>query len=257
MKLAALACALSLVVQPSPSEACSCMRSMVRGFPDAHVAAPINTHVFLWVPTRMKKPTLVLRQVSATGKQPEIAVDQRQVGMAGFDVVELIPRQPLKPNTDYAVVDEAKEVDARRRIVLEFTTSTATDLSPPVWGGISRVRMLRDQVVCCMCQTGYPYAEFDIPTPTDDTTDSKQLVVAVWIANARGEIDYTTPPATIVRQYDGFHLGHPSSCSDSNFDFPKQSSLKLGVKLYDLAGNASDAVDVRFATSKPLLLKHP
>lgn len=259
MRLVAVVSCLLLAIPARPAnvDACSCIGVTVRGLPD-NDAAPTNTHVYLWVPVnygRGRSPAprhrFVLREASDTGKQDVVPTTRRDFAMGSLEMIELAPVRPLKPKTHYAVIDDDKES------VLEFTTTTAADTTAPSWTGIRRAGHYADHVVCCMCRTGSPYVEVELDKPTDDGMKGDAFLYEVWIADAAGRIDYAQPPTMVVRGYPDFYLGHPSIRSPPNFAFPRQSSLELGVRAIDLAGNASWSSEVRFAIGKtPILRKH-
>lgn len=242
MKLVACLVLLGLVARVPAADACSCRGPFIYGVPQ--VKAPINTRVILWVPSPIPRDAFTVREADQPGQL--IATSRRDSGTAAMFVVELVPAQPLRPLTAYEVLD------AKGAVVHRFETSDATDTERPRWRGASRVEFVREKAVCCNCSTGNPFAAFAMAPLVDDITPESALVFAIWVAGAKGQLDYARPPTTIMPG-PRFPLGDPSTCGSSTFDFPRATSLKVGIKALDLAGHESWPVELRFAIAKPRL----
>lgn len=244
---------LALAARPTEIDACSCLRPSVYSFPQGP-GAPVNTHVFLWVPPKYSRGartnaprTFTLHEAGPTGQHPVVAVERVEVGSGALGVVELIPRRPLKPRMQYAVVE-----DETAQRVGSFTTSDAIDMTPPAWRGVYNAEHLVDDVVCCACQTGAPYTIGTLVSRvTDDSYGEAQSLLAVWLADASGKIDYAQPPTTYTHASVRFSLGDPSSCSPANFTYPSATTMLIGIKAVDVAGNATWESEVRVPIAKP------
>jgi len=241
MKITLMLLALiAMLVRAEHAHACSCSAPRITVSPDG-TDAPINATVVVWVPSYVVKGTDVSLSLRMKTTGDTVAVDFRTVGAASVTVVELMPRVKLAVKTEYEIVQGAAVVGA-------FTTGTRQLSAVPVWGGIGKSGFYKDTAVCCICNTSNPYARLALAEKLDDR---KPYRVAIWMAGSDGKIDYKKPPVTYEQTADTLWLGHPSTCSPANFLFPKQQSLKLGVKLVDLAGNASTASEITLDLTKP------
>jgi hypothetical protein len=243
-----IAFAIALVARPEEAGACSCSMPRVTISP-ADADAPINSTVIAWLPAYVGKPGEVTFSLRKKVSGDQVPVDYRPGGAAALAVVEMIPRAKLDPNTTYEVV--MVKGQGAPQPVGSFATGKTALTGPPAFQGIAKANYYKAVPVCCMCMTDDPYAVLEL---RDKFPDSKvnQMRFAVWMSDAAGKIDYTKTPTTYHYGSDSLYLGHPSTCSSANFTFPKQKALKLGVKLVDLAGNASAASEVTLDTTKPV-----
>ena len=177
-----------------------------------------------------------------------ITVDYKKVGSASMTVIEMMPKAKLTANTEYEVVRLEGDVSG---VIGNFTTGAKELTAAPVWKGIKTSQYLKDTAVCCVCNTSDPYAMIELAKPDGDDKAAKQLRIGIWMAGSDGKIDYKKPPVTYEPFDQAFSLGHPSTCSPANFLFPKTKALRLGLKLVDVAGNASTASELVLDTTKP------
>jgi hypothetical protein len=240
MKLAVLWIGLAVAISPAPADACSCAGQRVWAAIES--TAPTNTHVMLWFVDGLYKatPTFTLREA---GEKQVVAVDRRDVKSGGFNVTELIPKQPLRARAAYEVVD------GKDSKVLEFTTTVTADTNAPTWNGILTAEYVKQPGACCTCNTGVPYVRVKTAGIADDA-GARHVVYAVWATSTsvRGnatKIDYTKPPMTYVPPYGGeFSLGSQSTCGASNFDLATGAVIKLGLRPIDFAGNLGEPREV-------------
>jgi hypothetical protein len=242
MKLAALVCAGLLAgVRPTPADACSCRYQPV--WTAIEQTAPINTQVMLWFLHEHYEtpPSFTLREAGGTGA---IAVDRYDLKASASTIAKLVPKQPLRAQTAYEVVNDAGDK------VLEFTTTAGTDTTAPTWKGLQVGRYVKQPGACCICNTGFPHVRVDVGAFSDD--HSKNAVVfAVWTAGAGGKIDYSQPPTTYVQpRQTELVLGPQSTCRGSNLDLPVRKKLRIGVRPVDLAGNVGTASEIELDLSK-------
>jgi len=240
------AIAIAVLARADHAGACSCGRPRIALSPEGN-DAPVNSTVVVWVPANegnLSTLTFSLRHKQG-GKV--VPVDYRSMGAADIGVVEMIPRARLDADTTYevAVVRGTDPPSA----VGEFTTGRRTLTKAPVARKLLKAGYFKAVPVCCMCQTGDPYAEIEFEEAS--SREPKTSRVAVWIAGADGKIDYTKPPVTIETIESNLWLGHPSSCSPADFVFPRRKALRLGFKFVDLAGHASPAQDIVLDTTRP------
>lgn len=247
----------AIVARPDEAAACSCMGPRISISPSG-TGAPINSTIVVWLPNEDPEREVVL-SLRKKSNGETIAVDYKSLGSGEVKVVEMTPRSKLDPNTAYEIVRTDRQADVRGdrytdRAIGELTTGMRElAATAPAFKGLAKTGYYRDRKVCCNCSTGDPYAVLDLAEPVDDKKQDVRF--GIWLAGADGKIDYQRPPITYTRGTRGLWLGHPSTCAPANFTFPKHKALKLGVKLFDLAGNASTPRELVLDTTRPA--KHP
>jgi hypothetical protein len=247
MKALVVAVMVAILARAEVAGACSCSGPHLSFSPDS-TDAPINSTVVIWMPESIGKlsaTTFSLRK--KTGES--VPVDYRTMGSGSLGVLEMMPRTKLDPRTEYEIVSVTG--NDQPRVAGKFETGTRSLTGKPTFNGFSKTGYYKAVPVCCMCMTDDPYAQL---TMKDESPDDKSgdFRVAVWTAGADGKIDYAKPPTTYTRAYSELWLGHPSICSPANFSFAKSKTLKLGIKLVDIAGNASAPTEVVLDTTKPV-----
>jgi hypothetical protein len=240
--------AIALVARPYDAEACSCAPPRVRISP-SDSDAPLNSTVLVWLPSYIGKANEVTFSLRKKVSGDPVAVDYRPTGAAGLAVVEMIPRAKLDPDTTYEVV--MVKGAAAPSPVGAFATGKLPLHGVPQFKGIARASYYKAVPVCCMCMTDQPYAQIELKDSIDDDQRAN-FRLGVWMADANGKIDYTRAPDTWQSGSTHLFLGNPSTCSPANFAFPLRKALKLGIKLVDLAGNASAPSEVTLDTTKPV-----
>ncbi len=246
MKLS-LILAIMIVARAEDAHACSCGMPRISISPEG-ADAPINSTVVVWIPSYVSKGAEVSLSLRKKSSGDPVTVDYRNLGSAATTVIELMPKAKLSPNTEYEIV--RMEGDAPT-VAGSFITGTREMSGAPAWKGVAKASYFKAVPVCCMCMTADPYAEIEFADKLDDKK-AKQYRVAIWMAGSDGKIDYKKSPVTYDDAGGTLWLGHPSTCAPANFAFPKQKALRLGVKLVDLAGNASTASEFVLDTTKPV-----
>jgi hypothetical protein len=246
--IALLAFAIALLARPDEAGACSCGAPRVTISPD-DADAPTNSTVIVWLPSYVGNPTEVTFSLRKKASSDQVAVDYRPGGAAALAVIEMVPIAKLDSNTTYEVV--MVKGQGAPTPVGSFATGKTALTGTPAFQGIAKAGYYKAVPVCCMCQTEDPYAVIELKDKIDENR-AKQIRFGVWMSDAAGKIDYKKPPTTYSSARENLYLGHPSICGSANFTFPKQKALKLGVKLVDLAGNASAASEVTLDTTKPV-----
>jgi hypothetical protein len=145
---------------------------------------------------------------------------------------------------------------SRGEIVGAFTAGETSDTTPPAWSGVasgSLVTRWRGGMINGVFQLA-PECGDDLVSLTaatsahDDATKDEQLVYAIWAEPPTKLIDYTTPPRSFVA-FDAsmmmqgargpMHLGFGNTEYMNDLDLPKARPLRVGVRVLDLAGNAT------------------
>lgn len=238
---------IAIIARANDAHACSCSMPRISISPDG-ADAPINATVVVWIPAYVSKGAEVSLSLRKKTSGDTVTVDYRRVGSAAMTVIELMPKGKLSPNTEYEIVRSDQDAPA---VVGTFTTGTRELAGAPAWKGLAKTGYFKAVPVCCMCMTSDPYAEIELAEKLDDNK-ATQYRLAIWMAGSDGKIDYRKSPVTYESADNTLWLGHPSTCSPANFTFPKQKALKLGIKLVDLAGNASTASEFVLDTTKPV-----
>jgi hypothetical protein len=247
MKLAiALFALTAILARAEDAAACSCARPRVTHSPQG-TDAPLNSTVVVWVPSYVATGNVNLSLRKKTS-DVTIAVDYKSMGAADVKVIEMMPRAKLDPNTEYEIVLTDKDTDAP---VGSFTTGMRElKVATPPFLGVAKANYYKDTPICCICNTADPYADIELSDTLGDKR-AKEVRLAIWMSGADGKIDYKKPPVTYEHGSQRVWLGRPSTCSPANFTFPKTKKLKLGIKLVDLAGNASAPSEFVLDTTKP------
>jgi len=184
-----------------------------------------------------------------------------------FTTLRIVPLAPLSPNRRYEIrgfsVWPLQEPE-RGRLLGTFRTGSYTDSAGPTWSGPARAdahslagplrAARRGQGVISLPvgpeQIGPAFDVFG-PTPVDDHTSPSSLRYAVWQAGDDGSIDYRRPPTAILahepkHDTEGrlFVAGAENECMRRAFPFPATGRYRVGIKVLDLAGNASSPGEV-------------
>jgi hypothetical protein len=249
MKVVMLAAIAALVVvRPDSADACSCGMPKIHISPGETLTAPVNTHVFVWIPlnvTKYEKVDVKLRKKGGG----VVDAERKRLGSASVDVLEFVPKAQLTAKTTYEVVATYK--DKTEEVVGKLTTGDAKATKVPAWKGVVSSKTVKEKVACCMCQTGEMFAQVEVGDGSKDADDSLEHY-AVWIAGADGKVDYARSPSTIVNgSFDTLWLGHASTCGSANFRMPASGKLKLGLKKIDVAGNTSAASEITLDLDHP------
>jgi hypothetical protein len=245
---------LLLALTPREAEACTCSNAGVEVVPWGD-RAPTNSRIRVFVPSAdVKGLTTVVRAKKGTTKTitegkgrrrktrtvvlpaPAIPTDRVTVGAGKLGVIELAPRQELKPRTAYVV---ALQVDGgKEEIVGEFETGDGPDTTAPAWSGVTKAEYERARPkVCCDCSTGDTHATLTVSKPDEP------VVYGVWLEGDDGKIHYEDAPLTyVLSRGSQLKLGSWSQCLPSNFVFPETDTdtLVIGVRAFDFAGNVAD-----------------
>lgn len=261
---AALAAALALA-----DSAAACSLEHVpwqRGavWPTRETSAPLNTHVYVWIPAAFGAPLLKPRACAATrcsvaapleepvasqaralslreatgpgGASAEVPTRWRARSDEAGVLFELTPRSPLRPRTEYFVLAEAE--DGPQRLGLGFRTGDQRDERAPEWAGLkgAAYRPARRSPTgggdCGFLLDHGPQAELTL----HGATDEGPVRYAVWLARPGEALPYgDTPRAYLVPSQgrltvDGLPKGLPR--------------VRIGVRACDAAGNMSPPSEV-------------
>ncbi len=267
--------ALSIAIAiPAASASGICGRDVaVMVLPNRGVDAPLNTHVFVRLPSDWRTKgfcsgdepldrcvgadlKIVLRTAPEIGKtRSTIAVDQRESISGISTTIELVPKAPLSPKTAYEVWSDDRHGRSRPRILGAFTTGTLSDTVVPVWTGLTTAALhhpppRRPGVIVLTDECGAPKITLETTEPTGGGPSLGPLRAAIWIVGAKETLDYTKPP----RVYESItteqaRIGSSPrtkieiGSTEPDFDDLGLSidggPLRVGVKIVDLAGHMS------------------
>lgn len=218
-------------------------------WPHRGVPVPTNAHVFMTAPATWRADATMTLVTAPRKDRPteRTGLKEQSWRAAGTERFELTPLSPLLPSTTYELRS------SRGEILGVFTTSVIEDKHPPTWGGLRSGRVWKERRgpgVTVSPECGNELVLLEGPSQAiDDQTQSVDIRYALWAARAGAPIDYGSPPLTwTTRDRDlptRFTLQYGSSSPEEmDFELPKDRPLRVGVKAYDLAANATDASEV-------------
>ncbi|MBI4508315.1 MAG: hypothetical protein HY698_01680 [Deltaproteobacteria bacterium] len=223
--------------------------------PSALDMAPLNTRVRITFPREAKSDKVLIREKLAKGapRAPVVVKSERRdFQSADFRMAELVPDAPLAPLTRYEVL--VLHSGGKETAIGEFSTGGEPDTTPPSWEGLVKATFFQLPATCCNCSTGSPYATLVTSKATDPESKSSALSYEIWASDENGQVDFSKPPLMILRDWSGhISLGHQSQCTPANFRFPeKRTSLKIGVRVVDLAGNQGKPSEIEIDLAHPV-----
>ncbi len=255
---ALLACALAS--DPAPAAACSCdARRQIRLLKESDQPLPRNPQLRIrmgrdgvavpWSQPgqTLPRPEELRLAIVAKGASSEIPVVERRVA-AGWGLMALLaPKTPLAAGTQY----EVQVIKDKQRAKLgEFTTSAVEDHSPPAFDGVQGSQYTPPLVPPPdggLCDSGRELIELKMAPPRDDQAGS--ALYLVWLAKDGAAIDFAAPPshAQVMRPTDRtLQIGSRSKCNAEGLSWaarPWQTEQRVGLVVYDEAGNASRPVE--------------
>lgn len=244
----------------TPVQACSCdARLQIRLIKESDQPLPRNPQLRIRmgrdgvaVPWSMPGQTLPRPEslrlaIVAKRAGSEVAVAERRVA-AGWGLMALLsPKAPLQAGTQYEVLVIQ---DKQRAKLGEFTTSAVEDHSPPAFDGIKGSQYTPPLVPPPdggLCDSGREVIELMVAPPRDDQAGS--ALYLVWLAKDGAPIDFAAPPshAQVLRPTDRtLQIGSRSKCNAEGLAWvarPWQTEQRVGLVVYDEAGNASRPVE--------------
>ena len=236
--------------------------------PPEKADAPLNTHVWLRTPTESPDGPVdfALRAApgGVTARTDWVPVDRRISPSPELTDVELIPRTLLAPHARYEVVVTDPTGARPARLVGTFVTGDAPDTRAPTWTGATAAHLegfpssRTGQPMEIMMECGGRGIGFDAPSAQDDHAAPADLRYAVWMQDARGRIDYASPPIAFAQPAGldtrsggkAFHLELGGDYLAETF-VPTVAAVRargprvrFGLRAVDLAGNASPPSEV-------------
>lgn len=256
----------------APGRACSCVGAEVDVAPLGDVAAPLNTHVWVFAPPTLEpnppaEPRALARvDVELRGPDDRVVATERTDYVLGsLRVVELSPRDALGHSTGYSVLVSLPEEAGRSRReslpggaphhpagtvrqvgerswLFTFVTGTSRDDEAPggsaiSWGRLSPARSSRPG----MCETGEAEIRLGLNNPITESRLHPRLV-AVWLGDRALETGRSPDGFLLVD--DVVSLGRPGYCSVRSATVTE--GMMVGIARVDLAGNRSGVEFVRF-----------
>jgi hypothetical protein len=159
----------------------------------------------------------------------------------------LSPKAPLRAGAQYEVVVAQ---DQQRAKLGEFTTSAVEDHSPPVFDGVHSGQYTPPMVPpppSGLCDSGREHIELQVTPPRDDQASS--ALYMVWLATGGARINFSTPPShaqILPASSRTLQIGSRSKCNAEGLSWaarPGQTEQRVGLVVYDEAGNASWPVE--------------
>ncbi|MFH0899119.1 MAG: hypothetical protein V2A73_00675 [Pseudomonadota bacterium] len=180
-------------------------------------------------------------EVTLRWQETVVKTEVRILKSAALTIVELVPVQPLLPQTRYGVYMSHQEGKIAV-LIGEFRTGETLDRDAPSWKGVATAIVSRPARRSRDCSTGDQIVTLDVGSVTDTTTPPSQILFGIWPdSTSDDEPSCQGAPLLYAAPVDErILLGQPSRCAPANFAIPKEtSSLKLTICAVDLAGNKS------------------
>lgn len=234
--VAALAVGVALLVDVSPSSACSCAPprpTVVSPALDARGVAR-NAKVHALVAGSEDEVALRLRGGARIAGKTE----RRKHG--DQELVELTPGTPLDANAAYEVFLPQPAGSAPQAIVIgAFTTGDAKDDAPPTLVKVANARVhWTPRAQSSMCGTSEVSVSFDVDAADPGAPGGARPLVALW-AEKNGVVATDRLPDA-VSTTTSIGLGRSGLCDPSSFAFPPAGgSFTFAFAAVDLAGNRS------------------
>jgi len=252
-----------------PAEAICGFVPEVSVLPFRGLAAPTNTHVWLRLRSDFRstgiacgqhpspecqraRRTFELRTAPTSAARPLVVSSTTSEIVSGDSTfIELTPREPLRPSTAYEVWTIDDRGKAEPLVLGAFTTGDRTDDSAPEWAGITGAAMFHAPPpgkISLSGECGQARLLLDLAVPTDDPTPPSALRAAIWVTSPKSAIDYSKPPQVYepldyssnpVRSIADVIAGNADGYDDDLPIVDGKSPLRIGVRIVDLAGNAS------------------
>ncbi|HEV8323487.1 MAG TPA: hypothetical protein VG389_17860 [Myxococcota bacterium] len=253
---ALLACAattaLAVAAAPHSASACTCATPAPDVVPRPLDAAPLNTKVRVAIYRLGMGPEAKPAHVyllDAAGAR--VDSDERFFGAGATLIVELTPRRPLAKAARYEVVLALPGSPAQS--VGFVSTSALTDRAPPLPPRTLDGKVYALPYVPGRCwPPARPFAVLHVDESIDDVTPPGALLYAVWTSAGGAPIDYRTEPLSYVRAEAGsLVLGADNLCTPSRLELPAVDTLRVGLRVVDLAGNMAAPREVVLDLSHP------
>ncbi len=233
---------LTTVLAARDVGACSCSGpETVLLTPDRVDDAPLDAKVRIEMPlTSPSTPSGVLLRVH--GRATPVAVSMRVIAPGGWSsFVELTPATALEPDTRYEVATVDPSAVPSTRVFGTFRTGRNKDTTAPRVDAIgSAVAYRNANAMGGMCTVAGPWVTVDGVVSEDPGRSDAQLLFAVWLGDANGNVDTKKPPMSLERAHDRrFAIGQTSLCDPHAFPFPKTAFVWLGIAAIDESGNTS------------------
>jgi hypothetical protein len=240
-------------------------------WPPPTVAAPLNVQPLVSIfdttgmciaPVCTTDAEHILLVRAPSRGRPSKPIQVELVRSWDFDtrLLRIIPAAPLEPNRRYEVRSRDPETAAPGsigKLIGTFRTGTYVDKEAPRWTGPPRAvthpllpppKRARERVVSLEpgpAQT-QPYFEVFGPVAVDDHAATDDLGYLVWRASMNAELDYDEDPIGFFPHEPSraasdrlFVVGPENECFSRGSPFWPNEPFKIGVRVVDLAGNAS------------------
>lgn len=176
--------------------------------------------------------SLSLQEVAASAGEPVPISWHATVGSQEALFV-LVPRTPLRPQTEYAVVMDSP---SKHELLAKFHTGRVSDVTPPTWRGIKGARYMPAEDTrpssCPPLPAHAPFVELAI----HEASDEGLVQYAIWAAKAGEALRYQDQPLALLIAHHGalvvYSLPHGGD------------RVRIGVRAMDAAGNLSPASEV-------------
>lgn len=256
-RLAGALVAIVTLAVSTRGETCTCVPPIAWVMPGPLDPTPVNAHLFVtfdehapvsvvgmgYVPT---ESSIALRAAAHDGVPARsIAMHAvRKAKMGNFVHHELAPDAPLAPKTRYEVLMLDALGKSPVRVVGTFVTTSAADHVAPEWTAIIEEAELRHPSGFIDCGEGDSLV-MRIPP----AKDASAVRWEIFVAPGDATIDWSKQPSGVVFPTEIYGNGKlqltigDDACAPS-VPLPKASSVRLGVRPIDVAGNVGKEAEV-------------
>ena len=221
-----------------PAHAVCAQMPPIHVWPHRGVPVPTNARVVVTAPATWRGDATFTLQTAPRRDQPvaRVALKEQSWRSASVERFELTPLAALAPSTAYELRSSRDEV------LGIFTTSILEDKRPPAWTGVTRGHLRREKKGAVPLECGVSLIHLEGASEAlDDQTTGDDIRYALWAGKSGSALDYASPPLTWTarpRETRQFELNY------DDFELPSERPLRVGIKAYDLAANASDPSEV-------------
>ena len=239
--------ALSLTLDVTPSDACSCMFPQSKLWsPSDGGPAPLNARITVLVPSYPGYGRMVLRPVG--GSAVDVVEQAHDVGATTVKV--LTPKQPLAADTRYELAMTARPQHPKTLVFGTFATGDTTDDKAPAFAQPTAIDYFEETSSrMTSCQSHERWLEIRQAAAVDARGHSTVLY-GVWLSET-GKPDLTAAPTWILPMEDGLlRIGARHMCSFLRPKLPDARKAQVAVAAFDDAGNRSAVHQLRVSMTR-------
>lgn len=181
---------------------------------------PPNAHVFASETSRPEEPHATFVVHEKGNPAAKVDTDGQVIVTREGRVHELVPRAPLRIDTEYTVV----ATRGATRYEWSFTTGAQVDASPPVFSPEPATVVWAARKGC-----PGPPAFVELASARDDATPASALAYLIWTADDEDHVDVNAPPDDV--------MSGSSPNVSLPLETPDETPFTIAVQVIDAAGH--------------------